>query len=99
MLRALKALNADDFGDGKSLADTGLDKPEATVTVHLKDDAEAPELLVGGVVDRHEPLGQARRRRHDLPGHELRLRLGHRRTARSSSRPPTPARPTPGKKK
>ena len=40
MLRAYKALNAEDFGDGKSLADTGLDKPEATVTVHLKDDAE-----------------------------------------------------------
>ncbi len=49
MLRALKALNAEDFGDGKSLAETGLDKPEATVTVHLKDDAKAPELLVGGV--------------------------------------------------
>jgi Domain of unknown function (DUF4340) len=49
MLRALKALNAEDFGDGKSLADTGLEKPEATVTVHLKDDAKAAELLVGGV--------------------------------------------------
>ena len=77
MLRAYKALNADDFGDGKSLADTGLDKPEATVTVHLKDGAEAPELLVGKVVHRHQPLGQARRRRHHLPDHELRLRLGN----------------------
>jgi hypothetical protein len=50
MLRAFKTLNAEDFGDGKSLAETGLDKPEATVTVRLKDDAQAPPvLLVGGV--------------------------------------------------
>ncbi|HEX4445866.1 MAG TPA: DUF4340 domain-containing protein [Polyangiaceae bacterium] len=49
MLRAFKTLNAEDFGDGKSLAETGLDKPEATVTVRLKDDAPAAVLLVGGV--------------------------------------------------
>ncbi len=49
MLRALKGLNAEDFGDGKTKADTGLDKPEGTITVHLKDDAKTPELLVGGV--------------------------------------------------
>ncbi len=49
MLRALKGLNAEDFGDGKSLADTGLDKPEGTVTVHFKDDTKPTELLVGGV--------------------------------------------------
>jgi hypothetical protein len=49
LLRAFKTLNAEDFGDGKSLAETGLDKPEATVTVHLKDDAQTPVLLVGGV--------------------------------------------------
>jgi hypothetical protein len=49
MLRALKGLNAEDFGDGKSLADTGLDKPEGTVTVHFKDDSKPAELLVGGV--------------------------------------------------
>jgi Domain of unknown function (DUF4340) len=48
MLRAVKALNAEDFGDGKSLADTGLDKPESTLTIHLKDGADSPELLVGG---------------------------------------------------
>ncbi len=47
MLRAYKALNADDFGDGKSLADTGLDKPESTVTITLKDGAGKYELLVG----------------------------------------------------
>ena len=47
MLRAYKALVADDFGDGKSLADTGLDRPEATVTVTLKDGAGRYQLLVG----------------------------------------------------
>jgi hypothetical protein len=49
MLRAYKALNADDFGDGKSLAETGLDKPDATVTIHLKDDAKTYGLTVGKV--------------------------------------------------
>jgi len=47
MLRAYKALNADDFADGKSLADVGLDKPEATVTISLKDGAGMYTLLVG----------------------------------------------------
>ena len=49
LLRTYKALNADDFGDGKSLADTGLDKPEAVVTVELKDNAGKYELSVGSV--------------------------------------------------
>jgi|HubBroStandDraft_6_1064221.scaffolds.fasta_scaffold16452_2 hypothetical protein len=49
MLRAYKALAADDFGDGKSLAETGLEKPAATVTIHLKDDAKTYQLLVGNV--------------------------------------------------
>jgi hypothetical protein len=48
MLRALKGLNAEDFGDGKSLGDTGLDRPEATLVVHMKDDTKVPDLLVGG---------------------------------------------------
>jgi hypothetical protein len=47
MLRAYKALNADDFGDGKSLGDTGLDKPDATVSIVLKDGAGKYDLLVG----------------------------------------------------
>jgi hypothetical protein len=47
MLRAYKGLNADDFADGKALADVGLDKPEATVTIQLKDGAGSYELLVG----------------------------------------------------
>ncbi len=49
MLRAFQSLNAEDFGDGKSLAETGLDKPEAKVTFHLKKDGtpSTTELLVG----------------------------------------------------
>ena len=38
MLRAYKSLSADDFGDGKSLAETGLDKPEAQATFQSKGD-------------------------------------------------------------
>ncbi|MGO9833796.1 MAG: DUF4340 domain-containing protein [Polyangiaceae bacterium] len=49
MLRAYKALMADDFGDNKQLSDTGLDKPAGTVTIHLKDDAKTFQLLVGNV--------------------------------------------------
>jgi hypothetical protein len=49
MLRAYKALVAEDFGDGKSLAETGLDKPEATVSIQLKDNAGKYDLLVGKV--------------------------------------------------
>jgi hypothetical protein len=49
MLRAYKALNADDFGDGKSLAETSLDKPEATVTIELKDGAGNYRLAIGKV--------------------------------------------------
>jgi hypothetical protein len=49
LLTALKALTAEDFGDGKSLTDTGLDKPEATVAIHLKDGGKPLELLVGNV--------------------------------------------------
>lgn len=46
-LRAFKSLNAEDFGDGKSPADTGLDSPESTVTVQLKDNAGKYVLKVG----------------------------------------------------
>jgi hypothetical protein len=35
LVRAFKGLNASDFGDGKTAADVGLDKPLATVTVEL----------------------------------------------------------------
>jgi hypothetical protein len=46
MLRSFKALTADDFGDGKTPAETGLDKP-STVTFTLKDDGGAIKILVG----------------------------------------------------
>jgi hypothetical protein len=47
MLRSWKSLSADDFGDGKSPADVGLDKPEATVTIELADGAGTFTVLVG----------------------------------------------------
>ncbi len=40
LVRAYKALNADGFADGKSAADTGLDKPVATLTITLDDGAK-----------------------------------------------------------
>jgi hypothetical protein len=46
MLRAYKVLSADDFGDGKSLEETGLDKPDARLSITLKDD-KTVEVLVG----------------------------------------------------
>jgi hypothetical protein len=49
MLRAYKTLSAEDFGDGKSLAETALDKPEATVSILLKDNAGKYEVAIGKV--------------------------------------------------
>jgi hypothetical protein len=46
-LRAFKSLTAEDFGDGKSDADTGLDKPDSKVTIQLKDGAGKYVLEVG----------------------------------------------------
>jgi hypothetical protein len=46
-LRAFKNLNAEDFGDGKTPADTGLDTPESKVTINLKDGAGTYILKVG----------------------------------------------------
>lgn len=46
-IRAFKALNAEDFGDGKSPADTGLAEPEGKVTINLKDNAGKYVLKVG----------------------------------------------------
>ena len=48
-LRAFKNLTAEDFADGKSDADTGLDKPEATVTINLKDNAGKYVVHLGKV--------------------------------------------------
>lgn len=53
-LRTYKNLNADDFGDGKSAAETGLDSPESTVTIALKDGAGKYVLHVG------KPVGALR---------------------------------------
>ena len=49
LIRAYKTLNAEDFGDGKTLAETGLDHPDATVSIALKDGAARYDLLVGKV--------------------------------------------------
>ncbi|MCU0656394.1 MAG: DUF4340 domain-containing protein [Polyangiaceae bacterium] len=46
MLRAYKGLMAEDFGDGKSDADAGLDSPSSTVTFTLKE-GNPIKLLVG----------------------------------------------------
>jgi hypothetical protein len=46
MLRAYKALAADDFGDEKSDADTGLDKPAANLVITLKE-GDPIKLAVG----------------------------------------------------
>jgi hypothetical protein len=40
LLRAYKALNANAFGDDKTLADAGLEKPVATLTITLDDGAK-----------------------------------------------------------
>ena len=46
MLRSFKTLNAEDFADGKSAADTGLTKP-STVTFTLKDEGGTIKINVG----------------------------------------------------
>ncbi len=49
LLVNFKNLNAEDFGEGKSPAETGLDKPDATVTISLRDNAGRFVLKVGKV--------------------------------------------------
>lgn len=49
MLTSYKGLSADDFGDGKSPTETGLDKPDGTVTITLKDNAGKFGLRFGKV--------------------------------------------------
>ncbi len=48
-LASWKNLTAEDFGDGKPVSDTGLDAPEATVTIALKDGTHT--LRVGKVAN------------------------------------------------
>lgn len=50
-LRAYKGLNAEDFADDKSEADTGLDKPIATVKITLEGDAGSHTLLLGNTIE------------------------------------------------
>jgi hypothetical protein len=47
LIRAYKTLAASDFGDGKSLADVGLDAPAATVTLEMKEGSGRHVLTVG----------------------------------------------------
>jgi hypothetical protein len=49
LLSTFKGLSAEDFGDGKSPSETGLDQPEGTVTINLKDNAGKYVLHVGKV--------------------------------------------------
>ena len=48
-LGAFKSLQADDFGDGKQPSETGLDNPDSTVTITLKDNAGRYVLHVGKI--------------------------------------------------
>lgn len=48
-VRAYKNFSIEDFAEDKSLADTGLDKPEGTITFTLKDNAGTPKISVGKV--------------------------------------------------
>jgi hypothetical protein len=50
LLTTFKGLNADDFADSKSLAEAGLDKPEAQVTFEVKDAPNGPYVLQIGAV-------------------------------------------------
>jgi hypothetical protein len=47
LLKDMKAGNAEDFADGKPASETGLDSPEATLTVSLKDNAGTYKLKLG----------------------------------------------------
>jgi hypothetical protein len=47
LLSTFKGLSAEDFGDGKSSAETGLDSPEAKITITLKDNAGKYVLKIG----------------------------------------------------
>lgn len=47
LLTAYKNLNAEDFADGKTDEEMGLDKPEATITFELKDNAGKHTVKVG----------------------------------------------------
>lgn len=52
-LGAFKNLNAEDFGDGKPTSDTGLDAPEGTVSVTLKDGAHTLKVGHASIAPSH----------------------------------------------
>lgn len=47
LIRAYKALNASNFGDGKQLSEVGLENPAATLTLKLKDESAKYVIQVG----------------------------------------------------
>ncbi len=56
-LGGFKALSADDFGDGKSPSDTGLDSPESTVVIKMKD-GQTFTLKVGKISEKSSHFAQ-----------------------------------------
>jgi hypothetical protein len=51
LLRAYKTLSAMDFGDHKTPAEVGLDKPQATVTIELRGGSALHVLKLGNVAE------------------------------------------------
>ncbi|MCA9633332.1 MAG: DUF4340 domain-containing protein [Myxococcales bacterium] len=51
LLRAFKALNAAGFGDGKKLADIGLEPPKGQLTIKLKEGSATHVISVGDKAD------------------------------------------------
>ena len=58
-LRAFKSLAAEDYGDGKTPEDAGLDRPSAVITFTLKDGAGERRLAVGKVATGTSRFAQA----------------------------------------
>jgi len=57
LVGAFKSLVAEDFGDGKSPAETGLDSPDETVTMKMKDGA-THVLKIGKTADKNSHYAQ-----------------------------------------
>ena len=57
LVGAFKSLVAEDFGDGKSPAETGLDTPDETVTMKMKDGA-THVLKIGKTADKSSHYAQ-----------------------------------------
>ncbi len=86
LLRAYKALTAEDYGEAKDKAASGLDKAEengGVVHIKLKDNAGDLTVKVGKVVQGHQPLG-----------HEGRLATSSTPSPRGPPTGPRPSRPS-----